>query len=342
MSVEGGDAPPPGEGEFPQDRCPSCGKPLKRVEGHAESYCEAEDLYVEVVKPPAPEPARPALVRAEVLAATKRALQDLGRAYGLPVKGSKTDILTRILRYMDEHGIDLPPEEIAEKASGESTSEPIPSEPAEEPPKEAPAPPEPLATVDAFLEEIEEIATEEPPAGMEAHEAEPEPSALETEPTPGTERAGEVSAEPAGEEIVEEPGPEATAESVEEAEPVPEVEPETAPAAEEEIAEEPEVEVASEPVTEPEPAFSAARLRRDRRLFFVGILLAALGGPGLVIGSLLHDLLRVPFVGQTYEAFGPLNVLAASIGGVLLVGGLVAIGVSLRGGVLRSVRATGA
>ena len=73
-----------------------------------------------------------------------------------------------------------------------------------------------------------------------------------------------------------------------------------------------------------------------------GIVLAALGGPGLVLGSFLHDFLRVPWVGQTYEAFGPLNVLAASIGGVLLLGGVIAIGLGLRGGILRSGRASGA
>lgn len=75
--------------------------------------------------------------------------------------------------------------------------------------------------------------------------------------------------------------------------------------------------------------------RRDRIIFYVGAVHVVLGGAGLLLGSILHDLFRVPFIGQAYEAFGPLNVSAAGLGGLLLAAGVGAMALGARGGIVR-------
>ena len=82
------------------------------------------------------------------------------------------------------------------------------------------------------------------------------------------------------------------------------------------------------------------RLRRDRIAFFFGILLTSSGAFGLLVGSVLHDVLRVPWFGTAYGVFGPLNVTAAAMGAALLIPGLVALLFGLRGGVIPAKRAS--
>lgn len=80
--------------------------------------------------------------------------------------------------------------------------------------------------------------------------------------------------------------------------------------------------------TEPEKVSTTGRM--DKILFYTSIVLIFLGGPGLAFGSWLHDVLRIPFVGDTYEAFGWLNKLFASIGLIVLIIGIILLIISLR------------
>jgi len=89
-------------------------------------------------------------------------------------------------------------------------------------------------------------------------------------------------------------------------------------------------------VVESAPAHSASRLRRDRWLLYTGTALQAIGGAGFILGSLLHDVFRVPWFGENFGAFGSLNAGFSLLGVILLMIGLGAIGLSLRGGIAKS------
>ncbi len=80
-------------------------------------------------------------------------------------------------------------------------------------------------------------------------------------------------------------------------------------------------------------------LRRDRLLFFLGLVLLLAGGPGLVAGSVAHDALRVPVIGNAYDAFGWVNQTALGVGVVLLIVGVMFLFLSLRGGVVSEAEA---
>jgi len=75
-------------------------------------------------------------------------------------------------------------------------------------------------------------------------------------------------------------------------------------------------------------------LRRDRLLFYSGILLALVGGPGFLMMSWLHDVLKVPIIGNGYHIFGPVNVSFTLLGLIPMVFGLILLGISLRGGLV--------
>ncbi len=276
---EGG-APPP-EKAPSKDRCPSCGGLLTFEPGWPGGFCAIEAIFVDAVPTAQPEAERPPLVRDAILRASKKQLHDLCRAYGLHVSGNKTDLLTRILRYMDELRIDLPPEEREGAFPADAplvpTAEGVADEP---PPVEEPGPTEPAVetpakppdavvsgTVEGLLQEIEHAAVraEAVPIGTEA--------ALPQEWS--QESVSETS------------------------------------------------------------RVDPTRLRRDRRTFYTGTILSSAGGIGLLFGSFLHDLLRVPVVGDSYETFGPLNMIAAIGGALVLLAGVGAIAWSLRGGVVR-------
>jgi uncharacterized membrane protein len=79
---------------------------------------------------------------------------------------------------------------------------------------------------------------------------------------------------------------------------------------------------------------TTANLRRDRILFYAGILLLLLGGVGFLVGTLAHDTVRVPLVGTAYDAFGWVNQTFLALGIVFLVVGVVLLLLALRGGVL--------
>ena len=70
--------------------------------------------------------------------------------------------------------------------------------------------------------------------------------------------------------------------------------------------------------------------RRERLLFYAGVLLVLAGGPGIAVGSWLHDLLRIPIGGNAFDAFGWVNRLVAAVGLVILIVGIVLLILSMR------------
>jgi len=70
--------------------------------------------------------------------------------------------------------------------------------------------------------------------------------------------------------------------------------------------------------------------RRERIMFYLGIVLILVGGPGIALGSLLHDTLKIPVVGSAYDAFGWINRMVAAIGLVVLIIGVVFMILSAR------------
>jgi len=78
----------------------------------------------------------------------------------------------------------------------------------------------------------------------------------------------------------------------------------------------------------------SVNLKRDRFLFYFGLVLVLLGGPGLAVGTFAHDSLRVPVGGTAYDAFGWVNQSFLGVGVVVLFIGIVFLILGLRGGIL--------
>jgi len=78
------------------------------------------------------------------------------------------------------------------------------------------------------------------------------------------------------------------------------------------------------------PEEEAKPSRVEKYLFFGGLILVLLGGPGIALGSWLHDVLQIPIVGEAYSVFGWLNRLFAAAGLVVLLVGIVLLILSLR------------
>ncbi len=73
--------------------------------------------------------------------------------------------------------------------------------------------------------------------------------------------------------------------------------------------------------------------RREKILFYLGVILVLIGGPGVALGSWMHDWLRIPFPSSEYDAFdvfGPVNRIVALVGLVVLIIGIVFLILSLR------------
>lgn len=64
---------------------------------------------------------------------------------------------------------------------------------------------------------------------------------------------------------------------------------------------------------------------RSTTLFWIGLVLVLIGGPGIALGSWLHDLLRIPIFGEAYDVFGWLNQLVAAAGLIVLLVGMVVL-----------------
>src|SRR3989442_1267686 len=146
-------------------------------------------------------------------------------------------------------------------------------------------------------------------------------------------------------------------------EPVPEPEPEFPGTGEGSVRDEPEAEpVAAESVVEfvpasgtrasatteaqtlpaPSRAPPVTRSRWRRAVYYVGVVYVTIGGAGLILGSVLHDLFRVPLFGAAFTEFGRLNVDAVIFGLVFLGVGLAEIAVGLRRIRTRPISAAGA
>lgn len=69
---------------------------------------------------------------------------------------------------------------------------------------------------------------------------------------------------------------------------------------------------------------------RAKLLFYAGVILVLVGGPGIALGSWLHDILRIPFGGSAYDVFGPVNRVVSAAGLIVLVVGIVLLIVALR------------
>ena len=70
---------------------------------------------------------------------------------------------------------------------------------------------------------------------------------------------------------------------------------------------------------------------REKFLFYTGIFLILLGGPGIALGSWLHDQLRISVAEfQAFDVFGPWNRLVTAIGLIVLIVGIVFLILSLR------------
>jgi hypothetical protein len=70
---------------------------------------------------------------------------------------------------------------------------------------------------------------------------------------------------------------------------------------------------------------------RERLLFYAGILLILLGGPGIALGSWLHDALHIGIMNyNAFDVFGPVNRLVVALGLIVTIVGIVLFILSLR------------
>lgn len=70
---------------------------------------------------------------------------------------------------------------------------------------------------------------------------------------------------------------------------------------------------------------------RAKLLRYAGILLILLGGPGVALGSWLHDVLRISFMNyDSFDVFGPMNRLVLALGLLVMIAGVVLLIFSLR------------
>lgn len=87
------------------------------------------------------------------------------------------------------------------------------------------------------------------------------------------------------------------------------------------------------PAAATETAESAERVPgfREKFLYYAGIALILLGGPGIALGSWLHDALRVSFMNyNAFDVFGPVNRLVLGVGLIVMIVGVVFLILSLR------------
>jgi len=70
---------------------------------------------------------------------------------------------------------------------------------------------------------------------------------------------------------------------------------------------------------------------REKFLYYAGIALILLGGPGIALGSWLHDALRISYLNyNSFDVFGPANRLVLGLGLIVMIVGVVFLILSLR------------
>ncbi len=70
---------------------------------------------------------------------------------------------------------------------------------------------------------------------------------------------------------------------------------------------------------------------REKFLYYAGIALILLGGPGIALGSWLHDVLRISYLNyNSFDVFGPVNRLVLAVGLIVMIVGVVFLILSLR------------
>ena len=68
----------------------------------------------------------------------------------------------------------------------------------------------------------------------------------------------------------------------------------------------------------------------SKRLFWLGLILVLVGGPGIALGSWLHDLLNISIANyDNFASFGWANRLVSSVGIIILVVGIILLILSL-------------
>ena len=68
----------------------------------------------------------------------------------------------------------------------------------------------------------------------------------------------------------------------------------------------------------------------SKRLFWLGFILVIVGGPGIALGSWLHDVLYISIANyDNFESFGWANRLVSSVGIIILVVGIILLILSL-------------
>jgi hypothetical protein len=78
----------------------------------------------------------------------------------------------------------------------------------------------------------------------------------------------------------------------------------------------------------------SSRLRRDRILFYAGLVLLLLGLPGMILSSWLHEIMRFPIIGEIYDEWGWINQLTMIVGLFMAFVGGILLALSLRGGAI--------
>ncbi|MGQ0798183.1 MAG: hypothetical protein ACT4OI_10050 [Methanobacteriota archaeon] len=334
-------ARPPPESTLPTDRCPNCEGPLKVLSDQPEALCPACGIYVEVLRPiasaePTVESGPDAVRRRRDLAKFYLTYEDL--------EDELTEVETEVQEEIEAPApTEAPPAAAADAKAPKGVPEPVPEEERHEAPRPVEAPPPTETGQPAPVEPTPTPPTPEsvpapedtvPPAPPEPSEV-PEPTEppeviVEPEPSPVEADAGAV---------VEDSGSGAATELIVEEPPYDGSYPEE-PAPERWVQEAVQPAVAATAEEAAVPAAPKPR-RADRLIFYVGATIVVFGGTGLMLGSILHDMFRVPFMGQAYEAFGPLNTMAAFLGAIFLASGLGAMAFGARRGSRRKERAAG-
>lgn len=65
-------------------------------------------------------------------------------------------------------------------------------------------------------------------------------------------------------------------------------------------------------------------------MFYAGLAMVIVGGPGLIFAAIAHDPFGVPLVGTAYGVFGPLHFPYIVAGAILVFIGLVTLRTALR------------